>query len=242
MKVIKGENLMLFVKEGDLFGNSSTALVFLGMATGCTMNLTVDPFDVTSKDSGSWKASIPGMKSWDMSTDNLYSEHFDKLMTLAMARTTIKLYWSPATNTESNNEVTHTPSLTVDGESYKYYVGDAWINNISANAPNDDAATYTCQFTGTGALTQSNSLPSQGVGVNEASKSMVQGGTSQFTVTGYTGTVTATPSNAKVTATVSNGVITVNVADDCPAGAYTIAVADSGTSTTTYIMVTVTAS
>ena len=242
MKVIKGENLMLFVEEGDLYGNSSSALIFLGMATSCSMNLNVDAFDVTSKDSGSWRASVPGMKSWDMSTDNLYSEHYDKLMALAMSRATIKLYWSPATNTESNNEVTHTPNLTVDGETYKYYVGDAWVNNVNANAPNDDAATYSASFTGTGALTTSNTLPSAGIGVNQDTKSMVQGGQAQFIVTGYTGTVTATPSNAKVTATVSNGVITVNVAADCPVGAYTIAVADAGTSSTTYIMVTVTAS
>ena len=160
MKVIKGENLMLFVKEGDLFGTQSSTLIFLGMATSCSLNLNVDAFDVTSKDSGSWRASVPGMKSWEMSTDNLYSAHYDKLMAVAMSRATIKLYWSPAANTESSNEVTHTPSLTVDGVEYKYYVGDAWINNVSANAPNDDAATYTCSFTGTGALTQSDTLPS----------------------------------------------------------------------------------
>lgn len=232
---------MLFVKEGDLYGNSSTALIFLGLATGCSINFNVDAFDVTSKDSGSWRASVPGMKSWDMSTDNLYSEHYDKLMALAMARTTIKLYWSPATNTETDNEVTHTPSLTVDGQTFKYYVGDAWINSVSANAPNDDAANYSASFTGTGALTQSNVLPSVGVGVDRDVVGLVQGGSISVKCTGYTGTLSATTSNAKVTASVSGGLVSIAAADDCPAGAYTVTVSDSGSSTSVYIMVTVTA-
>ena len=159
MKTLKGENLMIFVKEGELFGNQSERMIFIGLATSCTLNLNIDAFDVTSKDSGSWRQSVPGMKSWDMSTENLYSEHYDKLMAVAMARTPITLYWSPATNTETNNEVTHTPNLTVDGQTYKYYVGQAWINNISANANNDEASNYTAGFTGTGALSQSDTLP-----------------------------------------------------------------------------------
>ena len=73
MKTIKGENLMLFIKEDDLLGNGSSALIPFAMANTCSLNFNVDAFDVTSKDSGSWKASLPGMKGWDLSTDNLYT-------------------------------------------------------------------------------------------------------------------------------------------------------------------------
>ena len=56
MNTIKGENLMIFVREGDLYGNASDQLIALALATSCSLNFTVDAFDVTSKDSGSWKA------------------------------------------------------------------------------------------------------------------------------------------------------------------------------------------
>ena len=62
---------MIFVEEGALYGNASHALIALALATTCSLNFNVDSFDATSKDSGSWQASLPGMKSWSMSTDNL---------------------------------------------------------------------------------------------------------------------------------------------------------------------------
>ena len=72
MKPIKGENLMFFVEEDDLLGNGSSAMIPLALATSCNLNVSVEAFDTTSKDSGSWKESAPGMKSWDGSSDNLY--------------------------------------------------------------------------------------------------------------------------------------------------------------------------
>ena len=242
MNTIKGENLMIFVEEGELYGNASTSLIAIAHATSCMLNFTVDEFDTTSKDTGSWKASVPGMKGWNMTSDNLYTPDADKLLSLAIARTTIKLYWIPSSNTESSNMVTHTPSLSEGGNTYKYYVGNAWINNIQATAPNDDNANFTVSFTGTGALTQSNALPSQGIGANRDVVPMVQGDSTSVEVSGATGTITATTSNAKVTATVSNGVVTISVADDCPAGAYTVTINDAGTSTKNYVFITVTAS
>ena len=242
MNTIKGENLMIFVKEGDLYGNASTNLIALAHAKSCSFGFSVDEFDTTSKDTGSWKASVPGMKSWTMSSDNLYTPDYDKLLALALARTTLTLYWIPSSNSESGNVVTHTPTLSEGGNSYKYYYGTAWINNINANADNDDNANYSISFTGTGPLTQSNSLPSSGIGVDRDVLSLVQGDTTKVDVLGATGTVTATTSNAKVTASVSNGVVTVTIAADCPAGAYTVTLNDSGTSSKNYIFISVAAS
>lgn len=241
MKTIKGENLMIFVKEGDLYGNASTALIALGFATSCNLDVTIDEFDSTSKDSGSWKASVPGMKSWTMSSDNLYCPVYDKLLALALARTTIKLYWIPANNTEALNEVSHTPSLSVNGDTYKYYSGDAWINSVSATAPNADNSNYTVNFTGTGPLTPSDTLPSAGIGATKDQITLAQGASTTAVITGATGTLTATTSDAKVTATISNGVVTIAAAADAPAGAYTVTIQDAGTSTKTYVFVVVSA-
>lgn len=241
MNPIKGENLMIFVREGDLYGNASNQLIALALATSCTLDFTVDAFDVTSKDSGSWAASIPGMKSWSMSTENLYCPDYDRLLALAIARTPLKLYWIPSHNTEALNQVTHTPTLTEGGNTYKFLMGEAWINNVSATASNNEASNYSVQFTGTGMLTQSNTLPSVGIGVSRDTLPLVQGAFAEVIVTGATGTLSATTSNAKVTCTITNGVATIAAADDCPAGAYIVTIADAGTSTTAYVFVTVTA-
>ena len=226
MNPIKGENLMIFVREGDLYGNASDALVALALATTCSMSVNIDQFEATSKDSGSWQASLPGMRSWSLSTDNLYCPAADKLLALAINRVTLKLYWIPAENTEALNQVSHDPALTVDGNTYMYYVGDAWINSYTANAANNEAANYTVNFTGTGALVPSDTLPTVGIGVSRTSLGIVKGGNAKVVVSNATGTLTATTSNAKVTATVANGVVTI---------------ADAGTSTTAYVFVTVAA-
>lgn len=241
MNPIKGENLMIFVREGDLYGNASDALVALALATTCSLNFNVDSFDATSKDSGSWQASLPGMKSWSMSTDNLYCPAADKLLALAINRVTLKLYWIPAENTEALNQVTHDPALTVDGNTYMYYAGDAWINSYTANAANNEAANYTVNFTGTGALVPSDTLPTVGIGVSRTGLGIAQGGSANVVVTNATGTLTATTSNTKVTATIANGVVTIAAAADCPAGAYIVTIADAGTGTTAYVFVTVAA-
>ena len=242
MKTIKGENLMLMFKEDDLYGNGSSALIPLAMANTCSLNLNVDAFDVTSKDSGSWKASIPGMKDWDMSTDNLYTPHYDLLMAAAINRVILKAYWMPAQNTESANVVTHTPSLTVDGENYKYYSGDVWINNISATANNNEASDCNVSFTGTGPLTPSDSLPSAGIGVDRAQLSIVKGNSAQVVVSNFTGTLTATCSYTGVTCTVANGVVTIAVAGTASAGATHVLISDAGTSTSCYVSVIIKAS
>lgn len=241
MDPIKGENLMIFVREGDLYGNASNALIALALATTCTLNFNVDSFDATSKDSGSWQASLPGMKSWSMSTDNLYCPAADKLLALAINRTKLKLYWIPAENTEALNQVSHDPALTVDGNTYMYYAGDAWINSYTANAANNEAANYTVNFTGTGALVPSDTLPTVGIGVSSPNIVIARGGNAKVVVSNATGTLTATSNNAKVTATVANGVVTIAAANDCPVGAYIVTVNDAGTSTTAYVFVAVVA-
>lgn len=242
MKTIKGENLMLFIKEDDLLGNGSSALIPFAMANTCSLNFSVDAFDVTSKDSGSWNASLPGMKNWDLSTDNLYTPHYDKLVALAINRTIVKLYWMPATNTEIGNVVTHAPALTVDGQTYAYYAGDAWIRSINTTANNNEAANYTVNFIGTGSLTPSDSLPSAGIGVDRAQLSIVKGNSAQVVVSNFTGALTATCSYTGVTCTIANGVVTISVAGTASAGATHVLISDAGTSTSCYVSVIIKAS
>ena len=237
--VIKGENLLVWVEQNDLDGNGSHALTPLAGAQSSSMNVTVDEFDATSKDSGSWKASIPGLKGWSVSSSHLYCEQTDKLLMLQLNRAIFHVYWVPAHNTESQNEVTHTPSLEVDGQTFTGYYGKVWINNFSADAPNAQASNCSMDLTGTGPLIPTTSLPNGGIGVSRPSLSIVQGRSAEVIVTFATGALTATTSNAKVTCNFVNGVATISIADDCPAGPYTIIVHDAGTNSDAYIFVTV---
>ena len=242
MKTIKGENLMLFIKEDDLLGNGSSALIPFAKANTCSINMSTEAFDTSSKDDGRWKSSMPGQLGWDLSTDNLYTPHYDKLVALWINRTVFKAYWMPATNTEALNQVTHTPALTVDGQTYMYYYGDVWINNVSANANNGEASNYNVSFTGTGPLTPSDSLPSAGIGVDRAQLSIVKGNSAQVVVSNFTGTLTATCSYTGVTTSIANGVVTINVAGTASAGATHVLISDAGTSTSCYVSIIIKAS
>ena len=135
--------------------------------------------------------------------------------------------------------MTHDPALAVDGNDFMYYVGDAWINSYTANAANNEAANYTVNFTGTGALVPSNTLPDIGIGVSRSNVAMLAGGGTNVVVTNATGTLSATTSNVKLTTTIANGVVKINAAADCPAGAYIVTITDSGTGTTAYVFAVV---
>ena len=231
---------MLFVKEGDLYGNASTRLIPFALATSCTLEISTDEFDYTSKDSGSWKSSKPGMNSFSMSTNCLYSNEADKLLLLQINRIELDAYWMPAKNIEAENEVTHIASLVADDTVFMCYRGKVWINSFSATADNGAVSNYSVNFTGDGPIVPSNTLPGGGIGVNIPEVMLEQGGVpAEIIVTGATGTLSATTSNAKVTCTFANGVATIGTADDCPYGAYTVTISDSGTGTTAYVFVVV---
>lgn len=239
---LKGENLMIFVKEGELNGNASTALIPFALAQTCSLDVTTDEFQKTSKDSGHWKESEPGMSGWTMNTSNLYCEDADKLLLVQINRIKLHLFWIPANNTEALNEVTHTPSLNVDGVNYMCYSGVAWINHYNANANNAETANYTVDFTGTGPLTPSNTLPEVGIGVDRPNLSITAGESAQVIVSNFTGTLTATCSYTGVTCTIANGVVTIAVAGTASAGATHVLISDAGTSTSCYVSLIVKAS
>lgn len=238
-KTILGECLMPFVREGDLLGTSSNNMIALGLATSCAFNLNVDEIDITSKDSGSWKDSIPGRKSWDMSTDNLYCEHYDKLMALAINRTPIKLHWFPSQNVEANNEVSHTPTTNNQGETLKGYEGMAFINSVSANANNNEAASYSAAFTGKGAIVPTTTVPGGGLGLSTPMITVTKGSSNTIMAVNPAGQITASITATGVSATVANGIITVSASASASPGAYVLTISD-GTSTI-YAMVTVVA-
>ncbi len=140
--VILGSDLMLFKYDA-----TTSKYKPLACATSCKLSISTGTLETSSKDSGSWVNKQASKLSWTASSDNLFTiDDFDALADLQMSRSTVRLGFSIASGTSPNWEMT-----TSDG---KQWFGDAIITSLEMNASDGDNATYSVQFEGIGALTQ----------------------------------------------------------------------------------------
>ena len=63
--VISGDDLMVF----DGAGNS------IAFATNHSLSVSVDMESIAHKDAGIWAAQTPGKINWEITSENLYSQH-----------------------------------------------------------------------------------------------------------------------------------------------------------------------
>lgn len=141
--IIKGDELMVF--------KGGTALAY---ATSHTLTITGNTIDISSKDHGFWGASEIGNITWEMSTENLYTENdYDALFTAMVNKTPVTLVFAKAGNYDANGLVGEGGSVqawTASGG----YTGSAVITNLTVNANTGENATYSATFTGKGAITK----------------------------------------------------------------------------------------
>lgn len=144
-EIIKGQDLMVFK------GGSS-----LAYATSCSLTLGTSMTSISSKDHGKWDAEKPTKFNWSMSSDNLYTEEdFHTLFTAWKSGTPVTLVWDIAA---SDVPAPNTDGLVVPSGGWKAkgsgkgLTGQAYISNISVNAPDGDNATYSVDFSGIGEL------------------------------------------------------------------------------------------
>lgn len=150
MSVIKGGDLMLFVKNQSI-----------GFATNHTLNITAETKETSSKDSGGkWQTSEVGVLSWSCSSENLYSNDqegigYDKLVEYMIAREPITGVFALEGNSTdlTKNKLDAVPENGWTAKASNGYTGQMVITNIDLNAPNGDNATFKVDFTGVGALT-----------------------------------------------------------------------------------------
>jgi len=115
-------------------------------ATSCSLELSADEIDQTSKDSGGWKDIASGLRSWNISCDALYvnnaaaatTEGFPELTTALIARTAVTVHFTFVTPATGDY----------------VYEGSAILSSLSLSTGVEDQATYSATFNGTGALTQ----------------------------------------------------------------------------------------
>lgn len=137
--VINGSDLMLFIDEKSI-----------AFATNHKLSISVETIETSSKDhTGSWVAKVPRKKSWNVTTENLYSvdgagSNFDDLF--GMIGTEVQIVFT--TSASFNESTGHTAATTYT------YSGKATITSLEANAPDGDNATFTASFEGIGELTK----------------------------------------------------------------------------------------
>ena len=138
--IIKGDELMLFKDNKSL-----------AYATSHTLTITGNTIDISSKDHGYWGASEIGNITWEITTENLYTDtDFDALFDAMVAKTPITIIFGKAGNYNVNglgNLNNWTP-----GTAYK--TGSAVITSLTANANTGENATFSATFTGVGAITK----------------------------------------------------------------------------------------
>lgn len=149
-KIIKGRDLMLFDSEGKS----------LAFATNHTLTITAETTDISSKDHGIWGATEVSKYTWEIQSENLYTEAgyanmFDKM--LAGDSMTVK-FGLKQTPTPSDATVADS-SFTNWSPGAHYYTGDALITSLTANANNGDNATYSVTLTGVSQIKKVGTAP-----------------------------------------------------------------------------------
>ena len=137
--VFNGTNLVLkFIADGG-------TLEALGHSTSCSMTISQDLPEATTKDSSGYQEVISGLRSAEISFDGLidYTDTSDSLKNVDGIASLItgrnKIHWSFGT-AETGDTV---------------FTGEGFIASLEQSAEMESPATYSGTITVTGAITQS---------------------------------------------------------------------------------------
>lgn len=141
--IVKGDDLMLF----DAQGHS------LAYATSHVLTINGETADTSSKDHGIYGASEVNKITWEITSDNLYTDDaYNDMYDAMIAREAITVFFGH----KSEND----PDKTVADGDYEYwtktatgaYTGKAFITSLVANANTGENATFNITLTGSGKL------------------------------------------------------------------------------------------
>jgi TP901-1 family phage major tail protein len=152
--IIKGTDLMVFLQDPGT-GNYKS----IGYATSHTLTVGSNTTEISTKDSGGgkWVEQNVNKLNWSMSTENLFSlegeqegHSFDDLFKYMVNRQTVDLVFAlESTWTIKPDTVPVGGWTPVTAPQYK---GQAYITDLSVNAPDGDNASFSATFTGNGKL------------------------------------------------------------------------------------------
>ena len=143
-------NLTTALNGTDIKVYDGSTNILVAYAQSGTLNVNHSTRDISNKESNGWAEALEGQRNWDISVDGAYAwtdtggtaltnGADDLLNSYILTRSSFTIRFG-------NTDTTGVGNI--------YYEGTAWLTAFSVSAPNEDTATYSLSFTGTGALTQ----------------------------------------------------------------------------------------
>lgn len=143
--IIKGDELMVFIN-----GHS------IAFATSHTFAVTGNTIEMNCKDTGFYTKQDIGNMTWEITSENLYTDAgYDTLFDAMINRILTTVIFGYADDYDENGLSELAPYWQPDSES-GYYVGEAYISSLTANANTGENATFSVTFTGHKALNTTN--------------------------------------------------------------------------------------
>lgn len=142
---ILGDSLFLYLNTGSGETQVWTPLAY---STTCSLSITSDQIDCSSKFDGSFTAALAGKISWSISTDCLMTyiegSGFDYFYDKMIKREAFLVKFGQAKSVAEQNYEADDTKI--------YYTGTAYLTNCSIEASNNSVATMTVELTGNGPL------------------------------------------------------------------------------------------
>ena len=145
--IIKGSKLMVFLNDAPI-----------AFATSHSLSITVNTSEVSTKDHGDFPSVIGNNITWEITTENLYSDDAESALWAAMKiMQPVTVKFAPASNynnATSQKGIVGVESAAEWAAGTAIASGKALITSLSVNAPSGDNATLSATFTGVGELDQ----------------------------------------------------------------------------------------
>lgn len=139
--IVRGQ-LFLFIDE-----------LPVAFATSASLETTTEEIDVSNKMMGDWAASLPGKKSYTLSSESLLTRlegamSYDTLLAKQIAGETLSFGFGESLVTDKTN----TGGKFALDTSKKKYIGTVMITSLSLKSDNGQIASCSASFKGIGAL------------------------------------------------------------------------------------------
>ena len=143
---LKGQNFRILV-----YDTTATKFKCIGMATSCTVNLTANTEESSTKDDvgGSAKPEVTS-NAWSVSVESLNVVDAGAMLTAIKSMTPFTLMW---------DETSTTDNQSIEEASYARK-GQAYLNDLTLNFNDRENSAKSLQFTGTSALEKLTTTPS----------------------------------------------------------------------------------
>lgn len=142
--------LMVFVKPD---GSGESDILPVAFASTATLEITTEEVDISNKMMGDWAGSLPGKKSYTISTEALITRKegamsYDTLLAAQIDSKVLDFFFGEAAVADQdNNGGTFTPDKTK-----KNYTGRIMITSQSVTSEAGQIAKLSASFKGIGAL------------------------------------------------------------------------------------------